>query len=223
MSLARIHILDIDGTLMPSHEVDNRCYWQAVHEVFGTRPETIDLHQFRNVTDNGILAEWCETTLGRAPRGAELIAVRNRFLKLLQTAAGQQPAAFLPFAGVNEWLHRQPSGTVALATGGWEHTARFKLQRAGLDRFALPLASSDQGKSRPAIMRHALEQLSRPDTPDSAAEALNVIYIGDGPWDFAAAMTLGWDFIGIARGQRAAALQQAGAHRVFADFRPLVH
>lgn len=217
-----IHILDIDGTLMPSHEVDNRCYWQAVNEIFNTPQGTLELHQFRNVTDNGILAEWCERTLGRGPRGAELIGVRSRFLELLETAAEQQPAAFVAFAGAQEWLALQPTGSVALATGGWEHTARFKLECAGLDRFQLVLASSDQAASRPAIMRHALDMLGVPESLLQRATPPGVTYIGDGPWDYTAASVLGWGFIGIASGQRAAALEQAGAQKVYADFRPLL-
>ncbi len=213
-----IYILDIDGTLMPSHEVDNRCYWQAVNEVFGTPQGTLDLHQFRNVTDHGILAEWCERTLGRPAQGAELIAVRNRFLGLLQDAAEQQPGAFTPFPGVEDWLAQHPPGAIAVATGGWEHTARFKLARAGLERFNLPLASSDQGDSRSAIMRHALALLCCEPEPEPA----DITYLGDGPWDFAAATVLGWGFIGIGEGRRASALEQAGAERVFRDFRPLL-
>lgn len=211
-------ILDLDGTLMPTHHIDNQCFWQAVDEVFQTNQGVIELHQFQNVTDNGIISEWCERTLGRPPKGAELIAVRGRFLERLEHAAEQQPGLFTPLPGVTEWLAQQAPDTMAVATGGWEHTARFKLAYAGLDHFRLPLASSDQGATRTAIMRHALEKLCTGDLPNPAA----VTYFGDGPWDLAAATVLGWNFTGIADGKRASILQQAGAERVFTDFRPLL-
>ncbi len=211
-------ILDLDGTLMPSHHIDNHCYWQAVDEVFQTTQGVIELHQFQNVTDNGLINEWCERTLGRPPQGAEMIALRSRFLELLEDAAEQQPESFTPFSGVTEWLAQQASHTVAIATGGWEHTARFKMTRAGLDHFSLPLASSDQGATRTAIMRHALAQLRPGGVPGPAT----VTYFGDGPWDLAAATVLGWNFTGIADGERAAVLRKAGAELIFTDFRPLL-
>ena len=211
------YILDIDGTLMPSHEVDNQCYWQAVHEVFELPGGTLDLHDFNNVTDNGIFLEWCEKTLGRPAQGAEVIAVREQFLRRLEQAAESNPGAFAPLPGVVDWLAARSAGSVAIATGGWEHSARFKLRQSGLDRFNLPLASSDQGENRTAIMRHALDRLmnDRNDSPEP------ITYVGDGLWDVAAATTLGWRFIGIATGRRAASLQQAGAAHVQANFHGL--
>ena len=30
------YILDLDGTLLPTHDLDNRCYWLAVDDLFST-------------------------------------------------------------------------------------------------------------------------------------------------------------------------------------------
>ncbi len=207
------YILDLDGTLMPSHAVDNRCYWAAVHEVFGTAGGTVDLAGFRHVTDSGILREWADQELGRPPSPDEIEAVRGVFLARTEAAARDEPDAFRPLPGVEAWLARHPRSRLAIATGGWELTARFKLRAAGLDRFGLPLATSDQAATRTDIMRHALSLLDAIDAP--------VVYIGDGPWDVAAARELGWSFIGIAAGTRARDLAAAGAERVHADFREL--
>jgi phosphoglycolate phosphatase-like HAD superfamily hydrolase len=215
--MSPIHILDLDGTLMPSHEADNRCYWQAVHQVFGTTDEVLALDQFRNVTDPGILGEWSASTLGRQPDEQEVASVKARFAALLEAAAKDEPASFRAFPGARHWLERQPAGCVAIATGGWEHSARFKLQCAGLADLALPLATSDQAGDRESIMRHALTLL-----PDSSRrEGAEITYVGDGPWDLAAARAVGWGFLGIASGERAERLRAAGASRVVADFSEL--
>jgi phosphoglycolate phosphatase-like HAD superfamily hydrolase len=173
---------------------------------------TLDLEGFTDVTDTAILHAWCVERLGRPPRGEEESAVRARFLELLTTAAGETPSAFEPLPGVSAWLAARPRGSVAIATGGWGHTARFKLARAGLAALELPLASSDDAATRPGIMRAARARL------DPAHRATRPIYLGDGPWDVAAARELRWDFIGVASGERAARLRDAGASRVVANF-----
>jgi phosphoglycolate phosphatase-like HAD superfamily hydrolase len=209
-------ILDLDGTLMPTHDLDNRCYWRAVDDVFSTGAEPQDLHGFRRVTDDGILDEWSERALGRRPAPEERQALRQRFLERVQQAATEEPEAFKPFPGVVDWLAARTPGLVAIATGGWRHTAAFKLAVAGLDRFALPLAGSDDAPTRTGIMRAAHRRLA-----PGLWEATPT-YLGDGAWDLAASRELAWEFIGIASGARARALARAGAERVIEDFRPLL-
>jgi len=47
----RIHvfILDLDGTLLPSAEIDDQCFWSAVFECFGARQSLPDLQGFKHV------------------------------------------------------------------------------------------------------------------------------------------------------------------------------
>lgn len=210
-------ILDLDGTLMPSHAVDNDCYWQAVSEVFDTPVATQDLGQFRHATDGGILAQWSQERLNRTVQPAELDRLKARFLELLASAERSDPSAFRPFPGCENWLREvsDRGDLVAIATGGWAHTARFKLGVSGLDRYDLPLASADDGLERTTIMRVAQARLGHP--PDS-----EITYLGDGEWDVRCSAILGWGFVGIADGGRAQALRDAGAERVYPDFTALV-
>lgn len=207
------YILDLDGTLMPSHEVDNDCYWQAVEAVFETPARVHDLQAYTHVTDMGILSQWGRERLGREPTANEVEDVRELFLRYLQEVARNDPRHFEPTPGVEAWLARLAGEcSLAIATGGWAKTAQFKLEKSGLARFELPLSSADDATSRENIMRHAQGRLA------VGAMAGSITYVGDGPWDLRAAQQLGWAFIGIARGQRAATLRAAGADRVFADF-----
>ena len=86
-----VYILDLDGTLMPSHAVDNECYWRAVGEVFRRDLGTLALGTFTNVTDGAILREWSRKQLQRPATAAETARVRARFLELLQAAARERP------------------------------------------------------------------------------------------------------------------------------------
>jgi len=219
---AQLWILDIDGTLMPSHAVDNHCYWQAVNDYFGNVPVALDLHQFQHVTDGSILNEWMETTRGRTATEAEISWIRRRFLELLEQAFEIEPAAFTAFPGLFDWLDLQLEAhdhCIAIATGGWSHTARFKLMAAGLEPYAFPLASSDDASTRTDIMLKARDLLLQqpPHTP-AERESPDICYIGDGIWDYLASQTLGWRFIGIAEDQRARALRDAGANQVYRHF-----
>jgi beta-phosphoglucomutase-like phosphatase (HAD superfamily) len=216
-------ILDLDGTMIPSAEIDNQCYWQSVHDVLGNAAAPVDLREFEHVTDSGILEEWVRREFGRAPLESEFRAVRIRFLELTQEAAKLQPLLFRPLAGLEDWIESvvgNENMAVGIATGGWAHTAKFKLAVSGLDRFDLPLASSDDAVSRTGIMSCALERL-RSQTGKPGGRPARACYVGDGPWDYAASRELGWNFIGIADGARAASLKGVGAMEVVADFRQL--
>jgi phosphoglycolate phosphatase-like HAD superfamily hydrolase len=215
-----IFVLDIDGTLMHTHEIDNDCYWAAVHEVYEMDGDAGTLDAFEHVSDSGILLEWCRQYLGRDPLEVEIADIRERFLALMQTVSAEQPELFRPRPGLEPWLERMSghSGTyLAIATGSWGNTAEFKLEFSGLSRFGLALASADDAVSRTDIMSIAVSrlELARP------VSDYRITYIGDGPWDFAASQELGWYFIGIADGDRARTLAELGAERVDADFERL--
>ena len=135
VTLSTIHLLDLDGTLMDSAEVDNRCYWEAIGEVFQQDNQPKRLEDFRHVTDTGILNQWCRQVLNREPSEAEIIGVKEVFLKRLTQALTDEPGSFVPLPGVKQFLEhsiRQPNQALAIATGGWRHSALFKLQASGL-------------------------------------------------------------------------------------------
>jgi phosphoglycolate phosphatase-like HAD superfamily hydrolase len=103
---------------------------------------------------------------------------------------------------------------ITIATGGWAHSARLKLKLSGLDRLDLPLASSDDALTRPEIMQVAVRR-----TLGHRSQAgVGFTYVGDGTWDLQVSQKLGWEFIGIAEGERANQLKKAGASHVRADF-----
>ena len=167
----QVFVLDLDGTLMPSAPIDNACYWEAVFACFGKQGALPDLHGFKHVTDTGILNEWCTRELGRPPRAQEITQIKQHFLQLLQAAWQHQPHHFSPLPGVVNWLQAVEKAQhvhAGIATGGWGHSARLKLKLSGLDRFKLPLASSDDAEARTAIMQVAAQKITGQPPADDA-------------------------------------------------------
>jgi len=213
----QVFILDLDGTLMPSAEIDNECFWQAVFGCFEMRDRLPDLHDFKHVTDSGILDEWCVRELGRPPREAETRQIKHRFVQLLEAAFMLEPKHFKPLPGVSEWLKEVSEADhvyTGIATGGWEDSARLKLKLSGLDSFALPLASSDDAVERTGIMQIAAQRT----LGGQAFNQADFTYVGDGAWDLQASRELGWRFVAIAEGARAEQFKLAGADLIQKNF-----
>lgn len=213
----QVFILDLDGTLIPSAEIDNECFWQAVFECLGGQESLPDLHAFKHVTDTGILNEWCEMELGRSPGKDETRQIKHRFSQLLESVFRREPEHFSPLPGVEAWLEAAINHDhvhVGVATGGWQHSAQLKLRLSGLSRFELPLASSDDATTRTEIMQIAKQRT----LGDLAGTKTSFTYVGDGAWDLKASRELGWKFVGIASGDPAHQLRLAGADQISQNF-----
>ncbi|MXW45783.1 MAG: HAD family phosphatase [Gammaproteobacteria bacterium] len=190
-----IHLIlfDIDGTLVDSDEFDSELYVAAVRKVLGIEIGD-DWSAYRNVTDGGILDEIIDNaglTDGRPGVHSEVKAVfAGMVSEYLEERGGRLPEIEGAGTFLAE-LESLPEVSVALATGGWEETARMKLRAAGLDRYSLPLASGSDALTRVEIMQIAENRALGGQT------ARRRTYFGDGIWDKQASEQLGYDFIAI--------------------------
>ena len=109
---------------------------------------------------------------------------------------------------------------VAIATGGWTPSARFKLSRSGIDWEKVPSAFACDAHPREQIISLAIDRAARLHrcTPEDFGR---IVYVGDGVWDLKASRALGLSFVGIASGDRAGQLRASGAETVFEDFEDL--
>jgi phosphoglycolate phosphatase-like HAD superfamily hydrolase len=182
-------VFDVDGTLVDSDAFDGDLYIAAVRHVLGDVEIDGSWQTYRHVTDAGVLAQIVEE-VGVADADRVMLEVRDLFGSLVQRhlASG---GACLAIAGARDALARlQSSGyKVGVATGGWGHTARMKLEHAGIPTESLVIASSDDSPDRVEIMTTCLERLG--------GVADQVIYVGDGLWDLEASRRAGWSFIGV--------------------------
>jgi phosphoglycolate phosphatase-like HAD superfamily hydrolase len=220
--MSRLAIFDIDGTLTDTSAVDNECFLAALAEVFSLEPhsldaKTIDWLAAPSMTDSSILPWLCEARIGRRPRDAERERFIATFLDLLSRRHDHAPHRFAPIDGaLGAFAALGNAGwDVALATGGWAPSARWKLARAGIDDGGLVLASASDAASREEIVR-----LARTRAAERFGTAHDrVVSVGDGTWDVRTAASLRLPFVGIGKGLRADALRGAGASHVLPDLR----
>jgi phosphoglycolate phosphatase-like HAD superfamily hydrolase len=215
MSLA---IFDIDGTLTESVAVDEGCFVQAFRDVLGIEKINTNWLEYNFQTDSGLALEICRKHLGRDPSDAEISCLQSRFVQLLCAAieGTGQPMREVP--GASAFLSRleaHPGWRVAIATGGWRVSARFKLASAGLPVDVFPWASADDALDRVDILRTAIGRAREHYGRDRFEK---VVYIGDGVWDVRAAKALEIGFLGLAAANKAGRLLEEGASCVLPDF-----
>jgi phosphoglycolate phosphatase-like HAD superfamily hydrolase len=183
-------ILDIDGTLLNSNEIDDTLYRAAVRRILGKVKVRKSWSLYRNVTDSGILEEILQDN-SLTSSVAILSSVRDLFIDSIRQHV-ERTGPFEEIPGAREFvagLRALNSHRVAYATGGWSASASIKLGSAGFPLQGIPLASSDDYPDRESIMSHALKQLG--------SEFRSVTYYGDGDWDVAASRNLGWKFVAV--------------------------
>ena len=136
--------------------------------------------------------------------------VRDRCLENLQDQRKRNPGAFGSTLETRQLLANLESHEtidVAIATGDWFDTIRYKLEAADilLERFVH--ATSSDHSVRSDIIKLAAERSQR--------DLQDTIYVGDGVWDVRACRMLGIPFIGT--GQRIEALKEAGAQWILEE------
>ncbi|MEM7516636.1 MAG: HAD family hydrolase [Planctomycetota bacterium] len=189
-----ILLFDIDGTLVADKGLDAELYRASVHEVLG--PDVTiheDWSRYVHVTDDGILRE---IAADHDVRFEDCVGpIRSAFERRVDACAdrwGAVPGAVELLAA----LRSRADVSVGIATGGWQTTARRKLNCAGFELEDLPLAASDDSVERGKIMTICLERVrGERSSPEQAQE--RIVYVGDGTWDLEATARLGWEFLAV--------------------------
>jgi phosphoglycolate phosphatase-like HAD superfamily hydrolase len=209
-------MFDIDGTLTQSYEYDRQVFAMAFKSVFHCDQVDTEWAHYTNTTSTGITREAAFKATGREAGKAELAAVEKRLIAGLEQRYRANSAEFIEVPGAGDMLSRLaacPDLTAAIATGCWSSEARFKLRASGLEVDGIPIATSDDAVAREQVMRLAESKAKLKNKIDGFDR---VIYVGDGIWDFAASMRLGYKFIGV--GGRIGELKKAGVEDVFANY-----
>ena len=211
-------IFDIDGTLCRTSQLDDDCWRLAATEVLGIENMSTDWNDYPHSTDESIAGALHQAARGSEPSRAEVDLLRDRFVEILREAHDASPDAMKPTPGASDFIERLVSEGhgVAIATGGWTPSARFKLECCGIEHDRIPAAFACDAQPRAEIIeiartRAILEGRHREDDPA-------VVYVGDGLWDLTASRRLGIGFVGLANGRREVLLREAGANFVFPDF-----
>jgi phosphoglycolate phosphatase-like HAD superfamily hydrolase len=209
-------IFDIDGTLTNTKKVDDSCFKSAFKETFGIDIENQNWEDLKNVTDWGITEEIILKERGQIPTANEYEALTANFVDKLNIEIDKDPTQFNAVKGANQFLYhlRQKNYKISIATGGWRLSAEMKLKASGLDVKGIPIANSNDHKTREDIIQHAI-LLSEVKHNEKFQR---LVYFGDGVWDYTTSRKLGLGFIGLDIDQNDK-LKKLGAEHVFKDYR----
>ncbi len=219
MSVQRLVLFDIDGTLLKSHGAGRRAMETALLATFGSvGPEN---YRYDGKTDRQIVRElmrheghddgWID---------AHMTPVLDRYLAELQRELARPDTRVAALAGVTELLALllSHSGcTVGLLTGNLEPGARHKLTAAGIDAgaFSVGAYGSDHEvrDELPAIARSRAREFLGVEVRGE-----DVVIIGDTPSDIHCGRSIRARAIAVATGSYSVA--ELARHRpaaVFAD------
>ena len=215
--MRRLIMFDIDGTLVRTSSEDV-LFVEAMKTWLNIDTVNSDWTSYEHVTDAGIATELFLRSHQRPPLPKELDLACDLLFRQWTKKLIQDRSACIPVDGASQLLRKvlgNKNLSLAIATGGWEKTARLKLNHAQLPFQGIAMASSNDALSREHIIQLAYDRAA------AKAGVLGfdgVVYIGDGPWDLAAAQNLGYGFIGICTADCHEELLSAGVNQMISDF-----
>ncbi len=201
-------IFDNDGTICDTQEVEGACYAKAIKRVTGQSLSTLDWTAYEEPTSSAIVRGLLAGDPAALTKEEE---IKREFVRLLEQERSTFPGDFTPLAGAVQFITRLKEEricSVAIATGCFDISARFKLRCCGIALEDFPHATSSDTPRRRDIIPLAA---SRAGFPFSS-----VVYFGDAPWDVRVSGILGIPMIGI--GRRWERLRDLGAQHVFRDY-----
>jgi len=137
--------------------------------------------------------------------------IKAEFVRLMAEERPKFPSDFSPILGAVEFIDRlkkEDIYSVAIATGCFDASARFKLRRCGIELDAFPYATSSDTPRRRDIIPLAASR--------AGFDLASVVYFGDAPWDARVSAILSVPMIGI--GRRYEQLRELGVRHVFRDY-----
>jgi phosphoglycolate phosphatase-like HAD superfamily hydrolase len=188
-----LHLImfDIDGTLVNSYKFDEACYIKASKIVLGVEISS-NWKTYTYATDIGILNENIDRFDIKGDKNQTQQAFKQVFLNLIKEQITNHPENVQEVKGASrfiQYLFHQENVKVAIATGGFEETAKLKLKAAGIDINGCAFASSGDHYSRTGIMKVAEKKalITEPLTSKT--------YFGDAVWDREASKSLNYQFV----------------------------
>jgi len=142
--------------------------------------------------------------------------MKEIFVGKIQQQLIQDKTQFSEIPGAKDFFENslnRKDWSIGIATGAWEETAKIKLGSIGIDPTQVCFSNSNYHKTREAITTDVIHQIKS----KTNINAEEIIYFGDGLWDYNTCNNLGIKFIGIDF-MNNGKLRNAGAPEVFKDF-----
>lgn len=211
-------ILDIDGTLTNTSHVDQICFTRAVAETHGVTDIDASWTNCPHVSDSGIAHQIFLDHFNREPNDGDLSPLKNRFFDLLRHHHELDAAHFAEIPGARQMvtqLEQKDDWVITIATGCWQGSAKMKLAAAGIELDRFPGGFAEDARPREGIVQTAIDRARQ---HYGIPQFAKIVSVGDALWDVKTAISLNLPFVGIASGDRAEVLNQAGARHVIGDY-----
>lgn len=208
-------VFDVDGTLTETLDIDDSSWQEAGQEVLGLEKINTEWGVYEHSTDEAVVSQLIREQTNLPIEEGIIHRFRDRIHELLRAAA-KDPRCIQPKPGAQKIFSAlaHSGWASAIATGGWEVNARFKLEQAGVCIDGIPAVFAEDALPREGLIRLARERASQ-----QYGENFNsIVYVGDGVWDMESACLAGAGFIGIGTGEKRSLLQKEGALVVLPDF-----
>jgi phosphoglycolate phosphatase len=220
MTVRRLVLFDIDGTLLLTAGAGRRAIVAAIGEEMGPH-ERFARVRFDGKTDPEIVTELLEAAGRPGPHQAgDVQTLCRRYVDLLARELEQSAAGITVMPGIHPLLDRleaKDEVVLGLLTGNMAEGAALKLRAAGLDpaRFRVGAYGSDSARRPelpPIAARRAEPHFGR--VPSGS----EIVIIGDTPADIACGACISARAVGVATGAYSVAdLAACGPHAVFQD------
>jgi phosphoglycolate phosphatase-like HAD superfamily hydrolase len=184
-------MFDIDGTLVNSSGFDEVCYLKAAQNVLDVDISS-NWEEYSFATDAGILDEAIKRYNVLGDKSHIQQKFKQVFVRLISEYIATNPESVLEIKGAArfiKYLLNLENVKVAIATGGWEETAKLKLKAANVNVNGCAFASSSDHYNRTEIMKMAESRTSNNVLFESKT------YFGDATWDKEASNFLNYRFI----------------------------
>ncbi|AOP33220.1 hypothetical protein A0128_04760 [Leptospira tipperaryensis] len=209
-------LFDIDGTLIHSHTHHNQFYRETIQEILGLDPKTIPWESFTNITDDGVVRDVYLHHFQEVIEEDRFLKFKKTFTEKIQRSIEEDPSLYPEISGAGRFLDSLEEKNIpfGIITGSWLIPAREKTKNARIDIEKYPISTSEDAPDRNGIILETLKKLK---SLHSIEEFSEVIYFGDGLWDWRASRELGLKFIGI-NSMGNDLLKKNGVPTVFQDY-----
>ena len=213
MSMPKIVLFDIDGTLVTTGGASGRAWARAFFEHFGMEA---DITKFSEVgmTDPDVARQTFRGTLGREAGDDDLATLIMGYVMALPDEI-EASEGYRVYAGVQDTLELlAKSGTLlGLVTGNIEGAAHIKIMRGGLNRYFAFGGYGSDSADRGELTRKAIDRASM--IHGHEVDPAGVFVVGDTPRDVDAAKYAGAVSVAVATGEYSEQqLHDAGADHV---------
>jgi phosphoglycolate phosphatase-like HAD superfamily hydrolase len=201
-------IFDNDGTICDTQNAETGCFVRAIQEATGKTLEVLDWTRYEEATGAAIVRGLLVGDPAAKEKEEHMV---RAYVGLLREVQPKFPGDFQPLPGAVEFISRlKQEGicSVAIASGGFEAEARFKLGCCGINLDDFPHATSSDTPRRRDIVRLAATR--------AGFDLSSVVFFGDGAWDVQTTGILGIPMIGI--GRKLELLRSLGVRHRFRDF-----